>query len=282
MALYFLLVLRHRPAVLCRQLQLRRRRALLADDLSAARGAGRAGAAHGCWSARWPPVLAGRRAVGAVALLLFQLLCYAPVARATTEEAWAARADVRFAARRRLAVAAANPTCSRRIPACFTSGGSTPDRCSQVVDRPDVSSTVAGRRVPGRGLRALEFLVQRPGPGATGVLSQEAMARGRSSWSRNSGSGTRRLAFYRVRCLQRDRQSWRNMDRVAVQSVIKDAPCLTYTEPHSIIRAGSDLRFSPRGPMSVTFVSGTRHAFSHLESHPHLLLVARCTSRRRA
>jgi hypothetical protein len=32
-----------------------------------------------------------------VAILLFQFLWYAPVVRATTEEAWAARADVRFA-----------------------------------------------------------------------------------------------------------------------------------------------------------------------------------------
>jgi hypothetical protein len=59
------------------------------------------------WLARFSTVLAPRldarfattgvvRAV-IVTLLLFQFLWYAPVVRATTEEAWAARADVRFA-----------------------------------------------------------------------------------------------------------------------------------------------------------------------------------------
>ena len=44
-------------------------------------------------------------------LLAFQFLWYAPVVRATTEEAWAARADVRFAQAVRAAASAAIPTC---------------------------------------------------------------------------------------------------------------------------------------------------------------------------
>ena len=47
------------------------------------------------WIARWQSAVVARRAV--IAGLAFQFLWYAPLVRATTEEAWAARADVRFA-----------------------------------------------------------------------------------------------------------------------------------------------------------------------------------------
>ena len=47
------------------------------------------------WLGRWLPQKWERQAV--TAGLLFQFLWYAPLVRATTEEAWAARADVRFA-----------------------------------------------------------------------------------------------------------------------------------------------------------------------------------------
>lgn len=47
------------------------------------------------WLGRLAPLVAGRAIVAAV--LGFQFLWYAPLVRATTEEAWAARADVMFA-----------------------------------------------------------------------------------------------------------------------------------------------------------------------------------------
>lgn len=51
--------------------------------------------ASGRWLERIRPEFPGRRAVTIV--ILAQFLIYAPVLRATTEEAWASRADVRFA-----------------------------------------------------------------------------------------------------------------------------------------------------------------------------------------
>jgi hypothetical protein len=47
------------------------------------------------WLSRLTLPVSGRLALAAT--LLFQFLWYAPLVRATTEEAWAARADVRFA-----------------------------------------------------------------------------------------------------------------------------------------------------------------------------------------
>ncbi len=47
------------------------------------------------WAHRVHPVLPAHAAV--IAALAFQFLWYTPIVRATTEEAWAARADVRFA-----------------------------------------------------------------------------------------------------------------------------------------------------------------------------------------
>ena len=98
MAIYFFAVLCDRAGLLRRQLQLRRRRAVFPDDIPADRRARRLGASR--FIRGWPD----RRPIGRSArrgthrrIRLFQFLWYAPVVRATTEEAWAARADVRFA-----------------------------------------------------------------------------------------------------------------------------------------------------------------------------------------
>lgn len=97
------------------------------------------------WLARWVPGVRARQAL--TAGLLFQFLWYAPVVRATTEEAWAARADVRFAR----AVAAALPPTSYVLthnPAMFHLWGINAGQMSLATVNP-LHIDYLGLRYPG-------------------------------------------------------------------------------------------------------------------------------------
>jgi hypothetical protein len=103
-----------------------------------------------------------------VIALLFQFLWYAPIVRATTEEAWAARADVRFAQ----AVATELPRNSYVLthnPGMFHLWGVNAGQMSLVSSNPAYVRFLARRYR--RNLSALELLVQRAGSCAAGDLS---------------------------------------------------------------------------------------------------------------
>ena len=104
-------VLRDRAAVLCGQLQLRRRCSLLARDLSAAGDPGRIGdgSTRPPGSTRVEPGLPALP--GLTAAVAFQFLWYLPVVRATDDGAWAARADVQIRAGRSCPTFEDTPTC---------------------------------------------------------------------------------------------------------------------------------------------------------------------------
>ena len=93
----FRAVFRHRPAVLRRQLQLRRGCPVFADDLSAACDSRRVWAPAGCPAGIGRRTSRAGRAGSSPARWRSSSSWYLPLVRATTEEAWAARADVRFA-----------------------------------------------------------------------------------------------------------------------------------------------------------------------------------------
>src|SRR4029077_4575071 len=89
--------------------------------------------------------LPGIRAPALVtALLTFQFLWYAPIVRATTEEAWAARADVAFAA----SVAAQLPADSYVLtqnPGMFHLWGVNAGQMSRAVANPAYARVLATR-----------------------------------------------------------------------------------------------------------------------------------------
>ncbi len=90
-------VLRGLSPVLRRQLRLRRGRPVFAHDLRAAGRARRGSGPPASWGGRSGWVGARFRPQTALAgAIAFTFLWYAPLVRATTQEAWAARADVRF------------------------------------------------------------------------------------------------------------------------------------------------------------------------------------------
>jgi hypothetical protein len=106
-------------------------------------GLGAAGLA--AWLARVLPEGRARQAV--TAGLLFQFLWYAPLVRATTEEAWAARADVRFASH----VAAGLPRTSYVLthnPAMFHVWGINAGQMSLATVNP-LHIDYLGLRYPG-------------------------------------------------------------------------------------------------------------------------------------
>jgi hypothetical protein len=83
-----------------------------------------------------------------VAALAFQFLWYAPVVRATTEEAWAARADVRFA-RSFASEIPANAYVLTHNPGMFHLWGVNAGQMSQVVASPGYASALKGRYTGG-------------------------------------------------------------------------------------------------------------------------------------
>ena len=117
-----------------------------------------------------------------VAILLFQFLWYTPVVRATTEEAWAARADVRFAQ----AFAGEIPAQFVRADAQSRDVPSVGRQCGTDVARhlePGVRA-LSRRPLQRRRVSALEFLVQRTGSAAAGDLPQR-----HRDWHPGTGQG---------------------------------------------------------------------------------------------
>ena len=103
----------------------------------------------------------------AVAAALRSSSCwYAPVVRATTEEAWAARADVRFARSLAGAAPAELVRADAQSRACSSSGASTPARCRWSSSNPAYVA-LSRRPLYRRRLSALELLVQRAGSRCT-------------------------------------------------------------------------------------------------------------------
>ena len=85
------------------------------------------------WLERWRP---GLHATGAViAAIVFQFLWYTPVVRATTEEAWAARADVRFAGSL-VAELGGNSYVLSHNPGMFHLWGVNAGQMSSIVNNP--------------------------------------------------------------------------------------------------------------------------------------------------
>ena len=115
------------------------------------------------------------------AAVAFQFLWYSPVVRSKTDGAWAARADVELSA-----VARARP--SRELLRVDPQSGDVPGGVSMPArfhrgDEPRVRGH-ARQPLHRRGLPALEFLVQRPGSDAAGILCKSA-----PSQARRSGAG---------------------------------------------------------------------------------------------
>ena len=112
------------------------------------------------------PDLAARHAL--TAALAFQFLWYLPLVRATTEEAWAARADVRFA-RSFASELPANSYVLTHNPGMFHLWRINAGQMSAIATNPAylnfLAETLHRRRVP-----ALELLVQRSGSGPGTVL----------------------------------------------------------------------------------------------------------------
>ena len=148
MALYFLLFFGIALAVLCRQLQLRRRCPVLARDLSTAGDPGRAGAGStrpAGSSASSPDC---PRLHGLTAALAAPVLCgMLPVVRATTDGAWAARADVRFA-QSLVPDLRGNSYVLTHNPGMFQVWGVNAGQMSLVGDEPGVLWTISPTRYP--------------------------------------------------------------------------------------------------------------------------------------
>ena len=168
-SLYFLAVLRHRPAVLRRQLQLRRRRPLLADDLSAAGGARPASALRGGRRAGYGRRRrrAGRRGRSAAAWLFSSSGTRRSSARRPKRPG--RRGPMCEFAALVAAELPANSYVLTHNPGMFHVWGVNAGQMSLAADNPGYLR-LPGRTLPGRRLPALELLVQRPGACTAGPL----------------------------------------------------------------------------------------------------------------
>ena len=153
------------------------------------------GAAHlSRWTGRMVPGLPGRAIV--TALLAFQFLWYSPTIRATTEEAWAARADVRFAR----AVAAQLPADSYVLtqnPGMFHVWGIGAGQMSRVITTPGYAALLA-RRYTGGVYVHWNFWCNVDDP-AQRDLCRRAMALGRTELVTEYRERDQRYAFYRLK-----------------------------------------------------------------------------------
>ena len=187
-------VLGHLPVVLRRQLQLRRRRPLLAGLLPAAGVAGQP-RRHGCHRVGRPPPSPWHCSGCRRWALEWMFLWQAPRVRAVGEEAWAARADVAFA-RAFLAELEPDALVLTHNPNMFLIWGANAAQMGFAVDPGLFRRRAATSRCA--RLPALGILVQRRRPHERRVqFGARANRRGRSSASR--ANANYRYAFYRVR-----------------------------------------------------------------------------------
>jgi hypothetical protein len=130
------------------------------------------------------------------ALLGFQFLWYSPVVRATTEEAWAARADVRFAR----TVAAQLPADSYVItqnPGMFQVWGVSAGQMSRVVATPGYAALLA-RRYSGGIYVHWNFWCNVDDP-VQQAMCRRTMALGPTELVTEQRERDQRYAFYRLK-----------------------------------------------------------------------------------
>jgi len=131
-----------------------------------------------------------------VAILLFQFLWYSPVVRATTEEAWAARADVRFAQ----SYASAIPRNSYVLthnPSMFHLWGVNAGQMSLVTSNPDYLRYLAERYRGGLYLH-WNFWCNVQDPAQREICSK-ALAIGDAELATEYRERDQRFAFYRMK-----------------------------------------------------------------------------------
>jgi len=131
-----------------------------------------------------------------VAILLFQFLWYAPVVRATTEEAWAARADVRFAQ----AFAAEIPRNSYVLthnPGMFHLWGVNAGQMSLVISNPAYVRFLAGRYSGGVYVHWNFWCNAQDAPQQK--ICRDAFALGTPELVKEYRERDQRFAFYRMK-----------------------------------------------------------------------------------
>jgi hypothetical protein len=146
------------------------------------------------WVGRLVPALPASAIVGA--LLGFQFLWYAPVVRGATEEAWAARADVRFA-RQSAAQLPPESYVLTQNPAMFHLWGTHAGQMSRVVALPAYAELLE-RRFAGGIYVHWNFWCNVQDP-VQPDLCRRAMALGRTELVMESRERDQRYAFYRLR-----------------------------------------------------------------------------------
>lgn len=143
------------------------------------------------WAVRAIPGLPGRALV--TLLLCFQFLWYVPVVRATTEEAWAARADVRFAREMPFPV---DSYVLTQNPGMFQVWGVSAGQMSQILAAPGYAAELA-RRHPGGLYVHWNFWCNVDDP-VQPELCRRAMALGHTELVGEHRERDQRFAFYRL------------------------------------------------------------------------------------
>jgi hypothetical protein len=136
-----------------------------------------------------------RASVLATALLLFVFLLYAPVVRATTEEAWAARADVRFAK----TVARQLPPGSYVLsqdPGMFQVWGVSAGQMARVAASPAYARWLASQNAGGLYVH-WNFWCNTQDPVQPGICRQ-AMALGKTTLVAETRERDQRFAVYKL------------------------------------------------------------------------------------
>jgi hypothetical protein len=131
-----------------------------------------------------------------VTILLFQFLWYSPVVRATTEEAWAARADVRFAQSFAREIPR-NSYVLTHNPSMFHLWGENAGQMSLVISNPDYVRFLAGR-YPGGLYLHWNFWCNVQDPAQREVCSK-ALAMGEADQVAEYRERDQRFAFYRMK-----------------------------------------------------------------------------------
>ena len=130
------------------------------------------------------------------AALLFQFLWYAPLVRATTEEAWAARADVRFA-RSFASGLGPNSYVLTHNPGMFHVWGISAGQMSRPVSNPEYLDLLAARYAGGVYVHWNFWCnVQDP---VHPAICREALQLKPSEIVREDHERDQRFAFYRLR-----------------------------------------------------------------------------------
>ena len=131
-----------------------------------------------------------------VTILTFQFLWYSPIVRATTEEGWAARADVRFA-RLFAQELPRNSYVLTHNPGMFHLWGVNAGQMAQVVANPAYVSLL-GRRYTGGIYLHWNFWCNAQDP-AQQEVCRKAMATGPAEIIKEYSERDQRYAFYRMR-----------------------------------------------------------------------------------